>query len=154
MVCAGNVAEQGRSWGLTNTRSHPFPVSVVRKQSSPRPRRTRVADLSKEVVWTIDHYFPPQPILSAPLQLPKDKSLQTWSFYPGTNLSLVCLLHTELISSPDLVIADCRAICPSLSTLWTSSLTARSFIMCLVFLHCYWISPTPWSMKELLVSPW
>lgn len=42
MACAENMAEQGRSWGLTNTGSHPFPVSVVRKQSSPRPRKTRV----------------------------------------------------------------------------------------------------------------
>lgn len=91
--------------------------------------------LSKEVVWTIDHYVPPLPILSAPLQFPKDKSLQTLSFYPAISLNLVCPLHTELISRPDLVIADCRAICPSPSTSQTSSLTTRPFIMCPVFPH-------------------
>lgn len=42
MVCAAKIAEHGGSWGVTNAGSYPRPMGVVRKQSSPRSRRSRV----------------------------------------------------------------------------------------------------------------
>lgn len=112
--------EDGRTWkklGINNIGSHPIPVSMVRKQSSPTSRRSRVVGLSKEVVWTINHYLPPQLTLSVPLQFPKDKSPQTLSFYPAISLALVCPLPTELNHNSDLVTVDYRAVSPFPSTL-------------------------------------